>query len=128
MYRNWYRITLILINQYFFQVFFHFRFDRRWSRGHKLWAKDTKKSEAKDRLLEERGQIFLRPRTGMLETKDTRRKCSPKKKKKRPQTNFSSDLKKKDLSRRGRFCAKIPAYKKVFGNFPRGFLPFFKVT
>ena len=56
----------------------------------KAKAKDTKKSEAKDSLSEDRhsrgqGQECSRPRP---RTKDTKRKCSPKKKKKRSSQKF----------------------------------------
>ena len=49
-------------------------------------AKDTKKIRGQGQGQPFRGQTLSRPRTGMLEakakTKDTKRKCSPKKKKK----------------------------------------------
>ena len=70
-----------------------------WGRGGvedtRIEAKDTKKSEtkAKDSLSEDRHS--RRPRTGMLEAKDT--SASALQKKKGLHKNFSSDLHKKKL-------------------------------
>ena len=63
-------------------------------------AKDTKKIRGQGQGQPFRGQTLSRPRTGMLEAKakDTKRKCSPKKKKKSLHKNFSGDLQKKKRS------------------------------
>ena len=68
------------------------------SAGGNLWRNkitDSTMVEAKDtKRIQGQGQTLSRPRTGMLETKDTKRKCSPKKS---LHKNFSSDLHKKNV-------------------------------
>ena len=81
-----------------------------------------KKSEAKDSLSEDRhsrgqGQECSRPRP---RTKDTKRKCSPKQKKKGLHKNFSSDLqknKKKKKRSSQKFFKRTPlknVFQKIF--------------
>ena len=72
---------------------------QRWSRGHK----------ARGQGQPFRGQTPSRPRTGMLEAKDTG--ASGLQKKKDLQNVFSGDLQKRKT-------------KKVFANYPRGFWRF----
>ena len=80
-------------------------------------AKDTKKTEskAKDSLSEDRrsrgqGQECSRPRP---RTKDTKRKCSPKKKEKGLHKIFSGDLQKKKKRSSQKFFKRSPL-KNVF--------------
>ena len=87
----------------------------------RLEAKDTKKSEAKDSLSEDRhsrgqGQECSRPR---LRTKDTKRKCSPKKKRKRYSQKFfrRSPNKKKKKRSSQKFFKRSPlknVFQKIF--------------
>ena len=65
----------------------------------RLEAKDTKKIQGQGQPF--RGQTLSRPRTGMLEAKDTSASALQKKKKKKGlHKNFSSDLHKKTFSKK----------------------------
>ena len=69
---------------------------QRWGREHKARGQGHKKIQGQEQPL--RGQILLRPRTGILEAKAKdqghKRKCSPKKKKRSSKTFFSNPSKK----------------------------------
>ena len=119
-------MTILL--QFEINRLFYSRF-QRWSLGQNFLGQGhAKKSEAKDRLPEDRpsqgqGQECSRPRP---RTKDTRRKRSQKK---GPQTFFSGNLREKGSSREetpifrkksGVFTKKKKT-KKIFANVPRGF-------
>ena len=81
--------------------------EQRWSRGHKARGQGQGQGQPF------RGQTLSRPRTGMLEAKakDTKRKCSPKKKKRSSQKFFRRSPKKKRSSQQ--FFRRSPK-KKVF--------------
>ena len=77
---------------------------QRWSRGHRARGQSQSQGHTKIRSQGQgqpfRGQALSRPRTEMLEAEDqnTKRKCSPKKKK-GSQNFFSGDLLKKMSSK-----------------------------
>ena len=83
---------------------------QRWSRGHK--AKDTKKIRGQGQGQPFRGQTLSRPRT-----KDTKRKCSPKKKKRSSQKFFRRSPKKKKKRSSQKFFTRSPlqnVFQKIF--------------
>ena len=107
---------------------------QRWSRGHKARGQGQghkKKSEAKakDSLSEDRhsrgqGQECSRPRP---RTKDTKRKCSPKKKKRSLQKFFRRSPKKKKKKKKKVFTKIFQAistkkrFPKNFSSAPQNF-------
>ena len=76
----------------------------------RLEAKDTKKFRGQGQGQPFRGQTLSRPRTGMLETKDTSASAPPPPKKRSPQKFFRRSPKKKGLHKN--FSSDLP--KKTF--------------
>ena len=77
-------------------------------------AKDTKKIRGQGQGQPFRGQTLSRPRTGMLEAKDTSASALQKKKKKGLHENFLGDLQKKKRSSQKFFKRSPQTFSKKF--------------
>ena len=126
-YRCRYRCWFLLKCRFRFfdyYIIFIYMLDQRWSRRQPSRPRTQK--NLRPRLgLTSRWQTSLRPRLGVLKTKDTRRKCSPKKNEKKVSKIYSGNLppSKKvfvqgDIDFRGKIWSSPK--KRVFPNFPWG--------
>ena len=88
----------------------------------RLEAKDTKKIRGQGQGQPFRGQTLSRPRTGMLEAKakDTKRKCSPKKKKRSSQKFFKRSPRKNAFQKIFQPLHKILTFQKIVLSSSRG--------
>ena len=95
---------------------------QRWSRGHKArgQAKDTKKIRGQGQGQPFRGQTLSRPRTGMLEAKDTSASALQKKKKKSSQKFLQAISQKNVFQKIFQTLHKILTIQKILLSSSRG--------